>query len=403
METPARVSQGRAAPIPQDLFDSAAIGMAVVDRASGRFLRANPALRALLGREEMELRGLTPCELIHPDDRAGWDEGLRLLRREPGETWRGEWRWLGPRGSVVWALVTATSAGNGFLVQVQDVSERRHAREARRRTEERLASVLFQAPVGLSVLEPDGTIALARGAAHPAHGARIEETVGRAVFDVYDVPEAVDSARRALAGEAVRATFAVGEDAYDVQFQPLRDDRGATAGAVVVATDVSDRERALAQLRERAAMGEAAARLGQRALDGLELDQVTFEAVAAVSDVLDVPHVGLLDLAAEDRSLRLGSGWAGSRTSWASCAWRPTSRARPSPMPSPPGAPPCSSSPARTTRGSGRACSTPTAWRRAWPPRWGTRSTRSASSWPGRVGRAPSRRRKSRSCRRWRT
>jgi diguanylate cyclase (GGDEF)-like protein/PAS domain S-box-containing protein len=298
--------------VTEEVFARAAIGMALVDPASGRFARVNPALTAMLGRTQAELLATTPYALTHPDDRDASEAAFRRLRGDPGETWRTERRFLRPDGSQLWTLLTIALVADGdgplFLCQVQDVSEHRHARAEREAIEDRLGAVLAHAPVSFTVLEPDGTISLARGAQPTGLEGPLEETVGRSVFEVYPTPEAMESARRALAGQAVMGTYVLGEATYDVHYAPLRNSGGVPAGAIAVATDVSERERALRRLEREAAMQEAVARLGLLALDALDLDEVTAEAVAALSDVLGVELVGLLRLAPEGRTLRLGVG-----------------------------------------------------------------------------------------------
>ena len=306
-----RGPQGAAA-APDHFFAQATIGMAVVDSCSGCFLRVNVALRALVARTEAELLATTPLALLHPDDRADTEAALGRMTGAPGETWRAERRFLRPDGSDAWALLTVTRLEEDgrarLFCQAHDVSEQRRAREEHEATEQRLEAVLAHAPVSLSVLEPDGTISLARGAHPSGLGLRLDETVGRSVFDVYAAREAVDSARRALSGRAVMATHAIGESTYDVHYAPLKDPQGAPAGAIAVATDVSERERAQRRIASQAAMHEAVARLGQTALDSLDLDEVTAQAVAELGAVLDVGLVGLLHLAPEGGLLRLGVG-----------------------------------------------------------------------------------------------
>jgi PAS domain S-box-containing protein len=64
-------------------FETAAVGAAHADPATGRFLQVNEKLCRFLGYDEEELLCMTYSDITHPDDRAQDLEGLsRLLRGE---------------------------------------------------------------------------------------------------------------------------------------------------------------------------------------------------------------------------------------------------------------------------------------------------------------------------------
>ncbi len=65
--------------LPLDAFRAAAVGMALLDPDTARYLRVNPALARMLLREEAELLRLSHLDLTHPDDRAGYRERARQL------------------------------------------------------------------------------------------------------------------------------------------------------------------------------------------------------------------------------------------------------------------------------------------------------------------------------------
>jgi len=124
-------------------FEEAAIGMAL--RApDGRLLRVNRAFCRMLGYSEQELLALRADDLIDPDDRAMEASYTRhMLAGEIGAYHR-ERRYLHKLGHVVWVLagVSLVRAGDGrplyFIVQAQDVTERKQAEAAREQLEARL-------------------------------------------------------------------------------------------------------------------------------------------------------------------------------------------------------------------------------------------------------------------------
>jgi PAS domain S-box-containing protein len=68
--------------------------------------------------------------------------------------------------------------------------------------------------------------------------------VGRSIFELApDQPEIAAQARRALAGETLTTPLEWHGIVLEMRWIPLRDDAGAVAGAIAVATDVSERTR----------------------------------------------------------------------------------------------------------------------------------------------------------------
>ncbi|HEX5580593.1 MAG TPA: PAS domain S-box protein, partial [Gemmatimonadaceae bacterium] len=125
-------------------FSSAAVGMAIVS-LDGRWLEVNTALCRQLGYDAAELQEMTFVDVTHPDDLEGDIElGTRLLRGEVPSYVR-EKRYLHRSGATIWVLLSASlvrDAGGTplyFLVQVQDISERKAAEEELRRRSEELA------------------------------------------------------------------------------------------------------------------------------------------------------------------------------------------------------------------------------------------------------------------------
>jgi len=88
-------------------FLQSAVGQSVVTM-DGRFLRANPALCALLGRSAEDLVGTTWEAISHPDDVEMCRRELELLAEAPTRERSTVKRYLRPDGGVVRALVTSS-------------------------------------------------------------------------------------------------------------------------------------------------------------------------------------------------------------------------------------------------------------------------------------------------------
>jgi PAS domain S-box-containing protein len=158
----------------------APIGMALVG-LDGRWLEVNRALCRLTGYGEDELRALDFQAITHPGDLyAGLVQVGRLLAGE-AEGFEMEKRYVRRDGSVVWILLAASLVRDGagrplhFIAQVQDISERREAQDALRRTAEHLeALVRTQQEVATAGLDVE----------------RVMETIVRRALDLTGAPGA---------------------------------------------------------------------------------------------------------------------------------------------------------------------------------------------------------------------
>lgn len=115
-------------------FEEAPIGMAILD-SDRQIVRVNRAFSDMLGYSEAELIG-EPLSGITEVRGAGSDRAvLRLLSRERTKA-ASEWRFRHKDGRAIWASVSTSPfrdpgrTGPAFLVQLQDVTERRRLMRA---------------------------------------------------------------------------------------------------------------------------------------------------------------------------------------------------------------------------------------------------------------------------------
>jgi two-component system, cell cycle sensor histidine kinase and response regulator CckA len=115
-------------------FDSAAIGMALVD-PDGRWLRVNPALCELVGYSGDELLGGTFQGITHPDDLEVDLEFVRQMLDGEIQTYQMDKRYFHKLGQIVWIHLSvslvrdADGAPAYFVSQIQDISEQKRAEE----------------------------------------------------------------------------------------------------------------------------------------------------------------------------------------------------------------------------------------------------------------------------------
>ena len=116
-------------------------------------------------------------------------------------------------------------------------------------SQQRLTTLISNAPVVLIAVDADGTITLEQGKALERLGLRPGENVGKNFFEIYkDQTDVVALMRRGLAGEDVSRLIAAPDLAFEVHYSPVRDG-GKVAGAIGVAFDVTERHRAELQAR----------------------------------------------------------------------------------------------------------------------------------------------------------
>jgi PAS domain S-box-containing protein len=117
-------------------FEGAPIGMGL-STVSGRWIEVNDALCELLGRSQTQLLRQPLWDLVHPSDREEERDAVRRLLRDRPLFDQSEKRFVRPDGEVVHAIVSVSLTADsndrpqGYIWQVVDVTEQRHAEAER--------------------------------------------------------------------------------------------------------------------------------------------------------------------------------------------------------------------------------------------------------------------------------
>jgi PAS domain S-box-containing protein len=120
-------------------LDSAAIGAAQVDTATGRFAVVNDRYCQITGYSREELLGLTFSDVTHPDDRLLDRDNYFNLVQEEVKFFQSEKRYLRKDGAILWVEVDVTAIRDATgriyrtLGVVHDITARKNAEESIRR------------------------------------------------------------------------------------------------------------------------------------------------------------------------------------------------------------------------------------------------------------------------------
>ncbi len=130
-------------------FESAPVGMAI-STPGGRYLQVNPALCRMLGRSHDQLLELSWRDVTHPDD-LSVSERYADAAAASYRPYQIEKRYVRPNGESVWALLsvsvlpTLQDGDDRLLAHVVEITDRREAEEAMRRSNEALEQFAYVA------------------------------------------------------------------------------------------------------------------------------------------------------------------------------------------------------------------------------------------------------------------
>jgi hypothetical protein len=190
--------------------------------------------------------------------------------------------------------------------------ERKQIGEELRQSQDRLRTIIDNAPIILFATDPEGRLTLSEGRGLQGFGVQPGEVNGQSIFDLFaHQQDLIEIMRRGLAGEEAVATVRVNSRALDLHVRPLREDLIAVRGIIGVATDITERVLAEEALRE--TLQELEAR-------NLELESFTYSVshdlkeplrtLEAFSQFLLEDYSSVLDEQGRDYLIRMGKASA---------------------------------------------------------------------------------------------
>jgi PAS domain S-box-containing protein len=179
------------------------------------------------------------------------------------------------------------------------------------RLEERLTTVVSNAPIILFALDQDGALTLLEGKGLDTLGLDAEGAIGQPLSAAFGgSPEILAAAESARRGETVSSVAALDDQIFEVWCAPHTVSSGASSGVIGVATDVTERVRAQEKLRRQADYLAALNETTLGIISRLDLDELLQAVVTRAGELLDAPHgyIYLADEAAAGIRRRIGVG-----------------------------------------------------------------------------------------------
>ena len=153
------------------IFEQAGAGVAQIESRTGQFVQVNRQYCEIVGLTETEMLATTVGAVTHPDDvERNFESRARLLSGEIRSFTMGK-RYVRKDGSIVWVNLNVAPLWRPgempvhHIAIVQDITERKRAEDALRRSERQLRTVLDALPVGVWFTDQSDKPVLANPAA----------------------------------------------------------------------------------------------------------------------------------------------------------------------------------------------------------------------------------------------
>ncbi|MBM4053471.1 MAG: PAS domain S-box protein [Planctomycetes bacterium] len=126
------------------MFDQAAVGVALIDTNTGKFLKVNKKYCTITGYSEEDILSLTCKDITFPDD---WQEDMAKMEKlKEGKIteYSREKRYMHKEGKIVWVNLTASplwkkgESPNFHVAIIEDITQNKHMAEEQEKLKEQL-------------------------------------------------------------------------------------------------------------------------------------------------------------------------------------------------------------------------------------------------------------------------
>jgi len=268
------------------IFDQSPVGIALINSDTGRFFSINRKYLDIIRYSREEMLALDFMAISHPEDLQADLENMRRLKQGEIDSFSMEKRLIRKDGSVIWVALTVVplwKAGEEpgtHIAIIDDITERRRAREALQESEETLHVFLNALGEPALLLDLDSRAVVVNEAMARSIGRSAEDLAGTHVLDLFS-PD-VATSRRSRIEQVIRTGQPVSfDDSREGRYSmnhlyPVLDAAGAVARVAVFAFDITQRRQVEEALKESEAGFRA---LYNAVADGLFVHAIADEAV----------------------------------------------------------------------------------------------------------------------------
>ncbi|MEQ1751018.1 MAG: PAS domain S-box protein [Prosthecobacter sp.] len=241
------------------IFEQAAVGVAMIDSNTGRFLKVNQRACEIARLTQEEMLRETFMDITHPDDLPKDLDNMKKLRLGVIPAFNMEKRYLHPDGSITWINLTVSpmwkpgEAPTRHIAVVKDITARRRSEEALRNANQKLRLHFEQTPMAVIEWDLNFRVLSWNPAAQTIFGFSHEEAIGQhAAFiipKIYrsQVGKVWQSLLKQKGGER-SSNENVRKDGKTILCDwyntPLIDDHGIVTGVASLVLDMSEKKQA---------------------------------------------------------------------------------------------------------------------------------------------------------------
>ena len=230
----------------------------------GKELYISETVEQITGYSPEELIGSCCFDYLHPEDTCRIAETIKAGIENPGKAMRVEYRRRKKNGDWVYLEAIGTSflddpEISGIVVNARDITDRRNAEEALRKSEERLGKLIRNSNDMLVILEEDGREKYMSESLERITGFKPEEVLGTSCYDHFH-PDDMEQIK-----QTVDNLFNYPDDVQRVEYRRKKKDGGWVylegicsnhlddpdiRGVVVNARDITERKKVEKGLRD---------------------------------------------------------------------------------------------------------------------------------------------------------
>jgi PAS domain S-box-containing protein len=235
------------------VFDQAAVGVALVESRTGRFLEINDHFCAFLGYSAAEVCDRTFQQITHPDDLQLDLDKMALLLAGKVRDFAIEKRYIRKDGSIVWVLLTVSPLWQPgqepyeHVAIAQDITEKKVVVAALNSQQRLFKEIAANYPNSfISIIEKDLTVGFSSGQEFAKQNLNPEDFIGLTLKQVFGehAPTVKGFYLKTFEGEEAEFELYINNQHQLYRTVPLLDQEGEIDRILVVVENITERKEA---------------------------------------------------------------------------------------------------------------------------------------------------------------